>query len=91
MECFDCLLLRQHTRPGGVSDYKVVLFCSTLMGQRRQGRGEAGWGISQGTMESGPEEVTKEMRGNRWKKHGEDRTKGQKWEEVVWGWMQNTD
>lgn len=42
-------------------------------------------------MESGPEEVTKEMRGNRWKKHGEDRTKGQKWEEVVWGWMQNTD
>ena len=22
---------------------------------------------------------------------GEDRTKGQKWEEVVWGWVQNID
>lgn len=35
------------------------------------------------TVESGPEGVTTEMRRNGWEKSGEDRIRGQRWEEVV--------
>lgn len=54
MECFDCLLLRQHIGPEGVSDYKALLLYINGSEQKRQ-RVERVEDISEKVCESSPE------------------------------------